>query len=276
MPTSTTNYGLQKPLVNDPTDEDLWGNELNADMDSIDTLLSTAINWTISSKIASFSIAAPTAASTVTGDSKTLFRCNSTSGAIVASLPPAATASGMVVRFIRLNVAGNAITIQANGAEVINGSNTLGLSGQYDTAELICNGTGWNNQTANTSSLAPLASPTFTGVPTAPTAASGTSTTQLATTAFVNPGSSHITSGYEKLASGLIMQWGTANSTVSGATVTFPLAFPTACFNVVATFAAAVADGTNPLVCSTLTTANFNLRSIDAGTVSCFWQAVGN
>lgn len=34
-------------------------------------------------------------------------------------------------------------------------------------------------------SYAPLASPTFTGVPAAPTAATGTSTTQLATTAFV-------------------------------------------------------------------------------------------
>jgi hypothetical protein len=33
---------------------------------------------------------------------------------------------------------------------------------------------------------APLASPTFTGTPTAPTAASGTNTTQVATTAFVN------------------------------------------------------------------------------------------
>ncbi len=35
------------------------------------------------------------------------------------------------------------------------------------------------------SSLAPLASPTFTGIPAAPTATGGTSTTQLATTAFV-------------------------------------------------------------------------------------------
>lgn len=35
-------------------------------------------------------------------------------------------------------------------------------------------------------SRAPLASPTFTGVPAAPTAAAGNSTTQLATTAFVN------------------------------------------------------------------------------------------
>src|SRR5205823_8910995 len=34
-------------------------------------------------------------------------------------------------------------------------------------------------------SRAPLASPAFTGTPTAPTAANGTNTTQLATTAFV-------------------------------------------------------------------------------------------
>ncbi len=35
------------------------------------------------------------------------------------------------------------------------------------------------------SGTAPLASPALTGVPTAPTAAAGTNTTQLATTAFV-------------------------------------------------------------------------------------------
>ena len=35
-------------------------------------------------------------------------------------------------------------------------------------------------------SRAPLASPTFTGVPAAPTATAGTNTTQVATTAFVN------------------------------------------------------------------------------------------
>lgn len=34
-------------------------------------------------------------------------------------------------------------------------------------------------------SKAPLASPTFTGTPAAPTAATGTNTTQIATTAFV-------------------------------------------------------------------------------------------
>lgn len=37
MPNLTTNYSLNKPLVNDATDEDLWGGYLNDSMDDIDT-----------------------------------------------------------------------------------------------------------------------------------------------------------------------------------------------------------------------------------------------
>jgi hypothetical protein len=44
---------------------------------------------------------------------------------------------------------------------------------------------GTNTGDQNLSALAPLVSPTFTGVPAAPTAAAATNTTQLATTAFV-------------------------------------------------------------------------------------------
>lgn len=39
MPTYTTNYNLAKPLVNNATDQDLWGGELNDDMDIIDTTM---------------------------------------------------------------------------------------------------------------------------------------------------------------------------------------------------------------------------------------------
>lgn len=115
--------------------------------------------------------------------------------------------------------------------------------------------------------FAPLNSPAFTGVPTALTAAAGTNTTQIATTAFVtaaanlkaniaspaftgiptapNPstglrsqalatmqkfadefGSSLAANGYQKLPSGLIIQWGFAAT--GSATITFPIAFPTA------------------------------------------------
>lgn len=39
MSTVTTNYNLVKPAVNDPTDADLWGTELNTNMDTIDTTM---------------------------------------------------------------------------------------------------------------------------------------------------------------------------------------------------------------------------------------------
>lgn len=47
------------------------------------------------------------------------------------------------------------------------------------------NGTAWVNATLAEAGIAPVASPALTGTPTAPTAASGTNTTQVATTAFV-------------------------------------------------------------------------------------------
>lgn len=39
MPTQTTNFSLNKPLVNDAVDEDLWGAQLNTNMDTIDDRL---------------------------------------------------------------------------------------------------------------------------------------------------------------------------------------------------------------------------------------------
>ncbi len=39
MPTQTTNFGFNKPLVNDPVDEDLWGGQLNTNWDSVDTII---------------------------------------------------------------------------------------------------------------------------------------------------------------------------------------------------------------------------------------------
>lgn len=61
-------------------------------------------------------------------------------------------------------------------------------------------------------SRAPVASPTFTGTPAAPTATAGTDTTQIATTAFVNTaisnkityGTSDLTEGTSPLATGVI------------------------------------------------------------------------
>lgn len=59
-----------------------------------------------------------------------------------------------------------------------------------DISKITVNSTEYTLKDAtarsNISNLAPKASPAFTGTPTAPTAAAGTNTTQIATTAFVN------------------------------------------------------------------------------------------
>lgn len=71
------------------------------------------------------------------------------------------------------------------GANTVAGAKTnLGLNNVDNTSDL-----NKPVSTATQSALdlkAPLASPGLTGIPTAPTAAAGTSTTQIATTAFVN------------------------------------------------------------------------------------------
>jgi hypothetical protein len=85
-------------------------------------------------------------------------------------------------------------------------------------------GTGVTTSTG-TGSTVLSASPTFTGTPIAPTATSGTNTTQIATTAFAFGTLSAVSSGYQKLPSGLIIQWGT-NVGTSPTTVTLPITFP--------------------------------------------------
>lgn len=93
--------------------------------------------------------------------------------------------------------------------------------------------------------FAPKASPILTGTPSAPTAAIGTSDAQLATTAFANPGNLLGQTGYYKLPGGLIIQWGQLAKTNTGqtqdATVTFPIAFPAGCFQVFVSSARTVA-----------------------------------
>lgn len=188
MPTQTTNYGFDKPLVNSATDQDLWGGYLNDDMDDLDGLIKTSFNWTPSAKTASFSVTGPTTGSTTTGDARKLFLCDATSGTITASLPAAASNSGMPVAFKKTDAGANTVILDGNASETIDGSTTYTISTQNTGVVIVSDGTNWKVLADNTnvSALAPLASPTFTGVPAAPTAAAATSTTQLATTAFVN------------------------------------------------------------------------------------------
>jgi hypothetical protein len=173
-------------------------------------------------------------------------------------------------------------TLTANAVMLGNGVNppqfvTAGVSGNI----LQDNGTTWVSvtpsyltTTAAAATYAPLASPTLTGTPLAPTAASNTSTTQIATTAFANPGSSLVSGGYQKLPSGLVMQWGSISATTSGATFTFPTAFATACLTVQACNAGGASSSTVVAVGSPSTT-TVTVYS-ETGTVTANIFAIGH
>jgi hypothetical protein len=122
----------------------------------------------------------------------------------------------------------------------------------------------------NLASYARLNSPSFTGFPVAPIAPLGDSTTQLATTAFVNRGGSLAATGWRENPDGTIEQWGTANPAGGGVTVTFPVTFPNACYNVDAISIAGAAVQT--WLGATPTASSFSLHN-SGGT--SLWRALG-
>lgn len=190
------------------------------------------------------------------------------------------------------------VSITATVADNSHNHNTLtGLTASI--AELNYNGGATSNIQSQingvnslisslNSSKANISSPSFTGIPTAPTATLSTDNTQIATTAYANamaggttvPAKSLATNGYVKMANGLIIQWG-RDATTGGnvnPTVTFPLAFPNACFRVLISIAGDVGNGyyVDMGVTDSPTATNFvYYRGQDVGTSPMSWLAIG-
>jgi hypothetical protein len=114
------------------------------------------------------------------------------SSGLTVTLPSLATVEkGATFTFLGSNYGG---TLAGNSTDQIQNSlsavaNTLAI-GIGESITLVSNTSYWYvvmdgvNSSTVAGNYAPLASPAFTGTPTAPTATAGTSTTQLATTAF--------------------------------------------------------------------------------------------
>ena len=86
--------------------------------------------------------------------------------------------------------------LAVTGTTALTGATTL-------SAALTYGGVALSNSVTGTGSMVLSASPTFTGVPAAPTAAAGTNTTQIATTAFV---------AQNAVLSGALLMWPTASA----------------------------------------------------------------
>jgi hypothetical protein len=64
-------------------------------------------------------------------------------GAITIALPPASSSAGLVYDILKADGSANAVTIDGNASETINGATTKVLSNQYSSVTIICNGSGW-------------------------------------------------------------------------------------------------------------------------------------
>jgi len=122
---------------------------------------------------------------------------------------------------------------------------------------------------------APRFSPVFTGTPTAPNPTTGVRSQQLATMQkFADEFVALLSgNGYQKLPSGLIIQWGDVTSaSTAGTLFTFPIAFPTSCFISGALLNNNVASSTVFATTATLTGVTVYTS---AGTAGGRWFALG-
>jgi hypothetical protein len=83
-------------------------------------------------------------------------------------------------------------------------------------------------------------------------------------------------SGYQKLPGGLILQWGRGTTGNGSASVTFPLAFPNACFAAVPSWNIGSNQSIYAIEASTPTTTGFAVYSSAGYVFDFFWFALGN
>lgn len=86
----------------------------------------------------------------------------------------------------------------------------------------------------------------------------------------------HAGNGYQKLPSGLILQWGTYSVVTAGVAVpvTFPIAFPTGCYSVVVCQSSVSTATQSAWVSASPTTTGFSGSGTAAGGVA-YWMAIG-
>lgn len=249
MATTTPNYDLILPGVNDATDQDLWGGYLNDDLTDIDALLKVAIDTVTSEKTTTYVI--------TDADRNKAILADATAGIFNLTLPtPAVVGDGFNVIVKKIDSSSNEVTIIGT----IDGESNYVLKEENSAVSLFTDGTDWFVKSNNFDS-------TF----------SNQSLTE---------------NGYQSLPGGMIMQWGTYDTAMawdSEVTITFPLAFPTACLNISLT---SLIDLTAPdpddnngeaqLVKDSETLTNFKVRAQDfnvltASTFAGFkWFAIGN
>lgn len=93
--------------------------------------------WTVVSKVAGDS---PYTATT----SDQVILCNATAGAITVNLPTAVGITGRTYHIKKTDSSANAVTIDPNGSETVDGSSTKAINVQYTSYTVVSDGTNWH------------------------------------------------------------------------------------------------------------------------------------
>jgi hypothetical protein len=173
--------------------EDLndWGVILNdylsVSLNADGTLNSAAVAIAIGSSGSFVLPVGTTISASTTLNVNTYTPVNAGSSPLTQTLPTGA-ASGNLIAVEKTDSSTNVVTVSGSIRDVPSSSLTLSLAHETIIFEADPSGSWWpiaSHKTLGSLDARYLASPIWTGTPTAPTAAPGTSTTQVATTAFV-------------------------------------------------------------------------------------------
>lgn len=125
--------GAYKVVLSPSTDTDPPTNAIWT-VDNVTSLFS--LPGTVSTKTATYTI--------VDSDLGSLILVDATSGAITVNLTAASTlGNGFKVSVKKSDASTNAVTIDPNSSETINGFSTLVLSDKFDCVQLVCDGSNW-------------------------------------------------------------------------------------------------------------------------------------
>jgi hypothetical protein len=86
---------------------------------------------------------------TTLDDTHSIIQADATGGAFTIALPAASTCPGRLYTITKVDASANAVTIDPDTAETIQGDTTKVLSGQYDRLGIRSDGTGWVTEIAN-------------------------------------------------------------------------------------------------------------------------------
>ena len=103
---------------------------------------STSARWNVFGAGMSARQRTVTSATTIVGTDHTIF-FDATAGAISQALPAAASHNGRIYSLKKIDSSGNAVTIDPNASETIDGATTISLSAQWQHARIQSNGTAW-------------------------------------------------------------------------------------------------------------------------------------